>query len=122
MRHEHIPDDYPILGEFKVGIPVSGDGYNDYGIELLTRRSSDTHGAYRIEAVIRSEKDLEKLHFRPVRIDHAAADRQVAQAQEILGDILPVRKVGKTYWRYGLSRVLIHMRGLEQMMMDMYYV
>ena len=89
-------------------------------MELLTRRSSDIHGAYHIEAVIRSEKDLEKLHFRPIRIDHAAAERQVAQAQEILGDILPVRKVGKTHWRYGLSRVLIHMRGLEQMMMDMY--
>lgn len=38
-------------------------------------------------------------------------------ANDIFGDILNVRKVGKSYWRYGLSRVLIHMRGLDNMML-----
>jgi len=120
MHHEHIPDDLPIRGEFKVTIPVTGSGYNDYGFELLTVKSADPQGAYQIESVIKSEQDLENLHQRPLRIDHEAADHNVAEAEELLGDILPVRKVGKTAWRYGLTRVLIHMRGLDQMMLDMY--
>lgn len=120
MHHEHIPDDFPIVGEYKVFVPIHGAGYGDYGFDLLATHSTHAQGAYHIEPVIQSEKDLEKLHFRPIRVDHEAGERAATQAQEVLGDILPVRKIGKTFWRYGLSRVLIHMRGLEQMMLDLY--
>lgn len=102
LHHERIPDDFPILGEFKVHIPITGDDLDDYG------------------APVKTPKDLDRLHFRPIRIDHAAADRQVEEAQELLGDILSVRKVGKTLWHYGLSRALVHLRGPEQIMLDMY--
>ncbi|MBC8234459.1 hypothetical protein H8E77_33335 [bacterium] len=120
MRHEHIPDDFPIMGEWRVGIPIHNSGYDDYGFKLLTTKSDYAQGAYHIEPVIRSREDLEKLHQRPLKVNHEAADRAVAEAEELFGDILPVKKVGKTFWRYGLSRVLIHMRGLGQMMLDMY--
>lgn len=120
MHHDHIPDDFPIAGEWRVGVPVRNSGYNDYGFVLLTTDPGDSQGAYHIEPVIRTEKDLEKLHVRPIVVDHSAADRAMAQAQDLFGDVLPVRKVGKTAWRYGLSRVLIHMVGLDRMMLDMY--
>ena len=120
MHHEHIPDDLPIMGEWRVGIPIHNAGYDDYGFKLLTTKSDYAQGAYHIEPVIKSEADLEKLHQRPLTVDHEAADRAVVEAEELLGDILPVKKIGKNYWRYGLSRVLIHMRGLDQMMLDMY--
>jgi len=120
IRHEHIPDDYPILSEFTVGVRIHGSGYNDYGFELQTTRPDQARGAYHIDPVIKSEKDLEKLHFRPIKVDHKATDQEMEMAQDILGDILTVRKSGKSSWRYGLSRVLIHMRGLDNMMLDMY--
>jgi len=120
MHHEHIPDDFPVLREFKVGIPASGDSYDDYGIHLETTSSDPKRGAYHIEPMIKSEADIDRLHFRPVKIHHDRADQRVAQAKEIFGDILPARKVGRIGWRFGLTRVLIHMRGLDQMMLDFY--
>jgi len=120
VRHEHIPDDFPILNEFNVGVAIHGTGYDDYGFKLETTRPNQSGGAYHIEPVIKSLDDLDKLHFRPIKVDHEATERTFEKAQDLFGDILNVRKVGKSYWRYGLSRVLIHMRGLDNMMLDMY--
>ena len=120
LRHEHIPDDYPILNNFNVSLRITGAGYNDYGFTLKTTRPEQSGGAYHIEPVIKSLDNMDKLHFRPLKVDHEATNRQLEIAQEVLGDILNVRKVGKSSWRYGLSRVLIHMRGLDNMMLDMY--
>ena len=118
-QHEHIPDDLPILDIWEVGIPATGGGYDDYGFQLLTTRSGEQQGAYHIEPVIKCLDDMEALHFRPIRLDHEAADRDAAFYEELFGDILKVRKVGRLGWRYGLSRVLIHMIGLENMMLYM---
>jgi len=120
IRHEHIPDDFPILDTLDVPTRVTGAGYDDYGFALQTTKSDEERGAYHIEPVIRCLEDIEKLHFRPVQVDHLTTERQFRYVQELLGDILQVRKAGRTYWRYGLSRVLIHMRGLNNMMLDMY--
>jgi len=120
IRHEHIPDDFPILNTFEIGPHVTGNGYDDYGPKLEVTRSQQPDGAYHIVPAIRSEKDLDQLHFRPIRIDLEATDRTVARAADLLGDILEVRKVGRTSWRYGLTRVLVHLRGLDQMMYDLY--
>lgn len=120
MHHEYIPDDYPIIGSWIVPIPVLNGGYDDYGFELRKTDPENPDGAYHIEPVITSEHDIDRLHFRPLAVDHVRADAAVLHAEEILGDLLKVEKRGKNYWRYGLSRVLIHMRGLERMMLDMY--
>ena len=120
LRHEHIPDDLPILKIFQIPILVTGDTENDYGIDLLKTRTDSKDGAYHIEPVIKNEKDIEKLHYRPIQIDHETTDKHVDLAKEIFDGILDVGKTGKVYWRYGLTRMLIHMHGLEQMMLNMY--
>ena len=120
LRHEYIPDDYPITDRFDVGVSVAGLGYGDYGLDLETVRSTSDRLAYRIVPAVQSEADLAKLHPRPVRVDHEATGRRVAFLDELLGDLLRVRKRGLSQWRYGLTRVLIHMRGLENMMIDMF--
>jgi hypothetical protein len=77
------------------------------------------NGSYQIESVISGEEDLEKLHYRPVEVDWEATHRDLQFARDAIGDLLVVEETRKNYWRYGLTRVLIHMRGLEQMMLDM---
>ena len=120
VQHEHIPDDLPILDTWEVNIPAYGGGYDDYGFKLLTTHSGEQRGAYHIEPVIKCLEDMEPLHFRPITLDHAAADKQFDFYNDLFGDIMKVRKVGRLGWRYGLSRVLIHMIGLENMMLYMY--
>lgn len=122
VRHEHIPDDYPVTDAFDVRIEVTGSSYNDYGLDLQVERSVRDKLSRRIVPVIHGEADLARLHPRPIRVDHQTTDQQVAFADELFGDILRVRKRGTTTsgWRYGLSRVLIHMRGLENMMLDLF--
>ncbi|MFH1571536.1 MAG: hypothetical protein ABIL09_26325 [Gemmatimonadota bacterium] len=120
LRHRHIPDDFPILAHLEIGVQVSGAGYDDYGLTLGVRRSTQADGAYQIEPAIRSAADLERLHPRPVRLDSAATDARAERAGDLIGDLLPIERRGRTYWRYGLTRVLVHLRGLDQMMLDMY--
>jgi len=120
LRHEHIPDDFPILNTFNIPVEVTGDSENDYGFDLKKTCSNRKDGAYHIEPVVKNERDIDKLHYRPIKLDHDATDRKVNLAEELFGDILVVRKTGKTYWRYGLTRILIHMYGLEQLLFDMY--
>jgi len=120
VRHERVHDDFPILDTFNVEIQATGGGYDDYGFQLLTTSSEYNRGAYHIEPVIKTEADIGKLHFRPIEPQIEGANRSCELANELFGDLLKVRRVGRLFWRYGLSRVLIHMRGLDRMMMDMY--
>ena len=120
VRHRRIPDDFPILPGFEVDVRVSGAGYGDYGLDLGVVRTDQVDGAYHIEPAIRTETDLDHLHVRPIRIDSAATDHCADRARNLFGDLLEVQRRGRTYWRYGLTRVLVHMRGLDQMMLDLY--
>jgi len=119
IRHEHIHDDCPIRNTFDVCIQATESGYDDYGLKLETTSTGREGGAYHIEPVIRTEEDLEKLHFRPIRLLPKETDLEAERAHDLFGDVLEVRRKGRTGWRYGLTRVLIHMRGLDQMMFDM---
>ena len=120
MYCDHVPDDLPLPGVWDVEVAVANAGYDDYGFKLSTTRSDEEGGAYHIEPVIKSLDDMAGLHFRPIVIDHESTDREVEFCQDLFGDILEVRKVGRRFWRYGLSRVLIHMIGLDNMMLYMY--
>jgi len=120
LRHEHIPDDYPIVDLFDVPIPVTGDRYEDYGLAPRAEASPEPRGAYRIQAVIQREEDAARLRPRPIRLDPQAGQRTAELAHDLFGDQLRVRVVGKTAWRYGLTRVLVHWLGLEQMLLDLY--
>ena len=115
-----LPDDFPILAELTLPVPISGASYNDYGFELETTRSDDQGGAYHIEPVIKSHADMAQLHQRPIELHLAQAAEELACARELFDGILAVRQHAVEWWRYGLTRVLIHMRGLGNLMLDLY--
>ena len=60
VRHKYIHDDYPIPPTFNVDLRITGNGYNGYGFDLGVTRSRQEDGAYHIEPVINSEKNIEK--------------------------------------------------------------
>ncbi len=115
-RHEHICDDWPITNWFNVRWVVS---FGDYGLKE-TRVRTEALGSYRWDAPVKEPRDFDKLHFGTVTIDRQETASRVELAEEVLGDILRVRTCGAFRWSYGMTWALINLRGLQQVMVDMY--
>lgn len=115
-HHQHIPDDWPVTNRFDVNWVIDA---GSYGLQEIQVRSEE-RGSYTWDAPINTIADLEKLHQREIRIDHALTAQHRALAEDILGDLLPVRLMGESMCRAKLMRVLIHLRGFQQMLLDMY--
>ena len=116
FRHEHLEDDWPVTRFFDVGWVVRSSGL---GLEE-TRIRSEELGSYRWDAPVKSPEDMEKLHLPGVEVDRDETTRRVELAQSIFRDILDVRAHGPLWWTCGLTWTLINLRGLEQVMVDMY--
>lgn len=115
-RHEHIHDDCPITDHFNVGWAVN---LGDYGLKETVIRTEEL-GAYRWDAPLKEPQGFERLRFRSITIDREETARRVEMAEDILGDILRVRIHGTLWWSCGMTWTLINLRGLEQVMLDMY--
>jgi hypothetical protein len=116
FRGQSIHDDWPVIDVFNVGWVVEVGGY---GLQETQVRSEE-RGSYAWDAPLKTRADLEKLHPREIRVDHAQTAQHVALAEDILGDVLKVRRMGEAMCRVKLTRVVIHLRGLQQMMLDMH--
>jgi len=77
-------------------------------------------GSYTWQAPIRDFRDIDKLHFPQISVDHEKTKKYLEQAEEIFRDLLKVRIKGIWWWSFGLTLTLSRLRGLEQIMFDMY--
>jgi hypothetical protein len=116
--HEHVHDDYPCTATLDVRYAIE---VSDFGLkEGRIYGDVDGYGAYKIDAPVKELSDFDKLHPRHIRVDHEDTERRFQAAGEVLGDILQVRKVGESLCRNMLTRKLIHLRGFEQFLLDLY--
>ena len=113
---EQMGDDRVIEPWFNVGWVYTR---SDWGIHE-TNIGGDHGGARRWESPVRDLNDLSKLRFPSIQVDRAATERLMAIAQDTLGELLPIRLRIAWYWTLGMTWELIKLRGLEQMMLDMY--
>ena len=118
-RHENVRDDYPCTDYLDIPWKVSA---GNFGVEekVIYGEEGAGIGAYKVDPVIQTPADLQKLRAREITVDHESTEQRVGMAEEILGDILRVRRQGETTCRNMLSRRLIHLRGFDQFLMDMY--
>jgi len=77
-------------------------------------------GSYTWDAPIKDYEDIAKLQPPTITVDYKQTDAMMALAKEIFGDLLTVRLKGRWRWTLGLTYDLVLLRGLEQMMVDMY--
>lgn len=95
--------------------------YTDSGwglTEIYT--SGGESGSHVWDAPVKDyETDFPKLHFPEITVDYEKTNQIVNVAKEILGDILEVRLRGLWWWTLGMTMDFIHLRGMENMMMDM---
>ncbi len=94
--------------------------YTGWGLDAnyIGRKSGN---AYTWEAPLKDyNTDFSKLRFPEIIIDYKKTDELFELASEIFGDILTVRKNNSWWWTLGLTNTLVKLRGLEQMLFDMY--
>jgi hypothetical protein len=120
IRAERIKDDMPVLPEYPVPMRVRNNTYNDFGFLLEVEQTGDEKGAYHIEPAIADWANMDKLHFRDLLVDREGSRKDLEFTSELFGDILDVYQTGVHDWRYGIMRILIHMRGFQTFLMDMY--
>jgi hypothetical protein len=116
FHHEQIGDDRPITNYLNIGLAIEA---GDYGLAMPQSRVEEL-GSFHWDPPVKTRADFEKLHFRRLTVDRAETVRRVELAREIFDGLLEVRVRGALYWTVGLTQTLVFLRGLEQMMLDMY--
>ena len=109
VGRELFGDDTPISPTFDVSWQTWA--------EPFANKPNLTHSAkgYHIHPIIEDlEEDFEKLQFGSFGVDRDATERRVSIAQEVLGDILPVRMVMGSLCG-GITNQLVMLMGLENL-------
>jgi hypothetical protein len=94
-----------------------------WGVREENHPSGVEGGAWKYQPVIRDWKDVEKLSWPPHTIDEAATARNADRLRDAVGDILTVnvdRGPVCQGFMADISTCLARLRGLEQIMIDMY--
>lgn len=115
--HEHFADDTVIEGSWIVRKAISSTGW---GLEGGRHASTAERGAWSFEPVLNSRADLERLEIPRISHDEEETARRVETAQELFGDLLSITLKGVAHISYHLMNQYTGLRGLEQMMIDMF--
>ncbi len=114
---DHLRDDTVIERTWIVHTVIHQSGW---GLEPQYAPATTERGAWGFAPVIHGPEDLEKLRYPEVVVDEAATAERMAQAQELFGDILDVQRRGVQHISFHLTRLYCDLRGLDQVMWDMY--
>ena len=80
----------------------------------------EENGSYCWDAPLKDYAQLEMLRFQHIEVDYGRTDRIFNLAKEVFQGLLDVELEGIWWWSFGLTHDLVKIRGLEQIMMDMY--
>ena len=116
-RHEHFADDMVLENEWIVRKVVRSTGW---GLSPRHIASPAARGAWHFDPVIKTPADLKKLKVPEISWDEEATERNLADATDLFGDILDVKLTGVARLCYHLMSQYTGLRGLEEVMIDMY--
>ena len=97
--------------------------HSGWGVDVNCNYSDEARGSYKIDYPLKNLDDIEKLVAPRHAINEAATADALAFAEDTLADILPVtldRSPCYTMWTADISTSLGHLRGIENIMLDMY--
>jgi len=113
---ECMKDDRVIEPFFDVPHVYSESGW---GLQEQRIRSS-RRGSYTWISPLKGPDDIEELRFPRITIDQENTNRLASLAHDVFGDFLTVRLKTLWWWSMGMTEELVYLRGLEQIMLDMY--
>ncbi|MBU0714524.1 MAG: hypothetical protein KJ964_04125 [Verrucomicrobia bacterium] len=114
---EHFRDDTVVEKNLVVGKQTTNSGW---GLEAQWIQSPEARGARHFDPVIKDPADLSKLRFPEIGYDEKASLQAFSEMQDLFGDILNVTLEGVKHISYHLMRQYTELRGLEEVMVDMY--
>ena len=124
--HTHIQDDAVVERTFKVRKQIDGlpggtiDLSIDWGIPIQRRAATVEGGSYGFVPVIEDMEDLKKIRTPQLVYREKETLEQLARMQDLFGDLLDVQLCGVDYVAFHIMYYYTHLRGLEQMMYDIY--
>lgn len=116
-RCAHFDADNVVTRELSVPKVVRDSGW---GLAAHWHPSAQDKGARGFDPVINSPQDLDRLKHPVIEYDEKATAENLRAAQDLLGDILDVRLRGVCSFSFHIMSIYTALRGLEQVMMDMY--
>ena len=114
-----IDDDTPVEPYLAVSAVFDVDPPNRWGMDIGRHMSKEDGGAWGYDPPLKEIEDFEKLRAPAFTYNEAKTREALERAEELLGDILPVRLVSGPPMSATLGTAAADLRGLEQMMMDM---
>lgn len=119
---EKMGDDTVIEPYFDIPYVYTESGWGmqekKIGGEIKTYRLDG--GSYRWDPPLKDFKDMSKLSFSKIIIDYETTDRVFNIAKEIFDGILNVRLKTIWWWSLGLTDDLVHLRGMDNILYDVY--
>jgi len=115
--YEKLYDDTVIEKEWIVGKVIRNTGW---ALSPKHIPSTTARGAWGFDPVINSPEDLEKLKFPEIEYDEDATQQNLEEMKELFGDILDVKLKGVRHVSFHPMSLYCQLRGLEQVMLDMY--
>lgn len=94
----------------------------DWGVTIHRQSSGDPGGAFKIDYPIREPGDEAALRVPWHEIDEKKSAEELARVTEVFGDIITInldRSPAYRMWTADISTVLGHLRGIENIMLDM---
>jgi hypothetical protein len=111
-----MSDDRPIEAVFHIGYTATDSGY---GIEEHYL-DNPPGGSYSWVPALERPADLDRLRVPRIQVDHDATRAAAELAREVFDGLLSVRVTGIWWWSLGLTYDLVLLRGMQQVMLDMF--
>jgi hypothetical protein len=115
-RDRHLTDDFVVEPELYVSKVVRGSGWGRHPGYLSPGRAK---GAWKYDPPLKDSDDIKHLTYPTLEVDEAATQRAWESASEVFADLLPVR-LHVSPPMANLIGEATALRGIEQVMMDMY--
>ncbi len=97
--------------------------YEDTGWGLTEQIHGDpgSGGSYAWDPpILDYEEDFNKLNLPEIKVNYEATNKVLETAKDLFNDILTVRLRGVWWWSLGMTLEFIRLRGLTNLMMDLY--
>jgi hypothetical protein len=113
-----VNDDEPVDNTFFVETIFDIDPKNKYGVDIAKHHSGDTGGAWSYEPPLKTPKEFEKLRLPIFTYNKTRTEEEMSRVHEILGDVLPVRRICLPPGDATICTPATALRGTTELLLD----